>query len=278
MILVTGATGNVGSELVTQLTRTGQSVKALVRSAEAATLPSGAVAVGGDLDSAESMVAALDGVRAMYLMPGHAQLPRLLELARKAGLERVVLLSNGSAAFTATSNVIARSMADSERAVRESGLDWTMLRARAFMSNSLRWLPQLAVGDVVRVQFPKVALAAIDPADIAAVAARALIDDDLVGEVLDLTGPAALYPADQVDVLAQVLARPLVCRELTDEETRAELAATVPPEYAAAFIDFYIDGTLDESTVYPTVAQVTGRAPRTFTEWATAHANAFRRP
>ncbi|WP_039826614.1 NAD(P)H-binding protein [Nocardia testacea] len=277
MILVTGATGNVGSELVAQLANAGQPLKALVRKHDSTTFPSGVTPVVGDLDDPESMAGALENVRAMYLMPGYSQMSTLLDVAEAAGVEHVVLLSNGSAGIAHTGNVIARSMADSERAVRESGLAWTMLRARAFMSNTLRWLPQLAVGDVVRVQFPRVALAAIDPADIAAVAARALTGMDLTGEVLDLTGPEALYPADQVAILAETLGRPLVCRELTDEETRAELAATVPAQYAAAFTDFYIDGSLDESVVYPTVATVTGRAPRTFTDWATAHAASFTR-
>jgi hypothetical protein len=85
----------------------------------------------------------------------------------------------------------------------------------------------------------------------------------------------ALRPADQVAVLAEVLGRKLEFVGLTNDETRAELEASMPREYVEAFWDFYVGGTLDEATVYPTVAEVTGRPARTFTDWAEAHANAF---
>ncbi|NKY29814.1 NAD(P)H-binding protein [Nocardia gamkensis] len=275
MILVTGATGNVGSEVVAAVRRSGQPVRALVRDIDGVALPPGVTAVSGDLDVPDTMAEAIDGARAMFLLPGHANLPALLDRAKSAGLQHVVLLSSGSAELVDSANVVARSMARSEQAVRESGLAWTFLRPRSFMSNALRWLPQLAAGDVVRVRFPRVPVAAIDPADIAAVAARALTDDAFADRILDLTGPASLCPADQIAILAEVLDRPLVCRELTDDETRAELAASLPPEYAAAFADFYLDGSLDESRVYPTVREVTGHEPRTFTDWAVAHTAAF---
>jgi uncharacterized protein YbjT (DUF2867 family) len=162
-----------------------------------------------------------------------------------------------------------------ERAVRESGLDWTFLRPRAFMANALRWLPQLREGDTVRVQFPDVPAACIDPADIAAVAALALAGGH-EGRVHELTGPVAMRPAEQVAVLAGVLGRDLRFVGLSDDETRAELEASMPREYVDAFWHFYVDGALDEATVHPAVPEVTGRPARTFAQWAEAHAGAFR--
>lgn len=276
MYVVTGATGNIGAELVRALAEDGQRVRAVVRDPARASLPDGVEAVTGDLNRPETLAEALDGAQGMYLMPGYEHLDELLVLAGKAGLARVVLLSGGSAALADLGNAVSRYMALSEQTVRESGLAWTFLRPRSFMSNALRWLPQLAAGDMVRAQFSGVRVAAVDPADIAAVAARALTGGDLDGRILDLTGPAALLPAEQVEILAEVLDRPLVCRELTDDETRAELAATMPRAYAEAFTSFFIDGTLDESEVHPTVREVTGREPRTFRQWAQAHADAFR--
>jgi uncharacterized protein YbjT (DUF2867 family) len=276
MILVTGATGNVGAELVTALAEAGEPVRALVRKPQDAVLPHGVEPVAGDLNRPESLTGALDGARGLFLLPGYADLPGLLALARRAGVARVVLLSGGSAALEDMDNAVSRYMTVSERDVRESGVPWTFLRPRAFMSNALRWLPQLATGDVVRVPFAGVRAAAIDPFDIAAVAARALLSDGHAGQIYELTGPESLLPADQVGVLATVLERDLRCEGLTNEEARAEMGAAMPVEYVDAFFSFYVDGTLDESQVFPTVREVTGRPPRTFERWALAHADAFR--
>ncbi|MFI6741029.1 NAD(P)H-binding protein [Nonomuraea sp. NPDC050451] len=276
MILVTGATGNVGSELVAALASAGRPVRALVRDPRRA-LPAGAEPVTGDLNQPESLAAALDGVQGLYLMPGYANLPGLLARARDAGVRHVVLLSGGSAALEDLGNAVSRYMTLSERAVRESGLAWTFLRPRSFMSNALRWLPQLEAGDVVRVPFADVPVAAVDPYDIAAVAARALLGGEHEGRIHELTGSRALLPADQVAVLARVLGRDLRCEGLTNSQARAEMEADMPVEYVDAFFQFFVDGTLDEATVHPTVEDVLGRPPRTFEQWAQDHADAFRK-
>jgi len=276
MYLVSGATGNVGSELAAALAGAGEPVRALVRDPDAVVLPDGAEAVTGDLNHPETLAKALTGVDAVFLLPGYADMPGLLARARDAGVARVVLLSGGSAGSGDLTNAVSRYMIESERAVRASGLPWTIVRPRAFMSNALRWLPQLTAGDEVRVQFPGVRAAVIDPYDIAAVAARALTSGDHEGRTYEVSGPEALLPRDQVAVLGEVLGRDLRCVELSDEETRAELTASMPAAYVDAFFDFYVTGTLDESPVEPTVQQVTGRPPRTFAQWARAHAGDFR--
>lgn len=276
MILVTGATGNVGSEVVRALAAAGEPVRALVRKPDTVPLPDGVEAVTGDLNRPESMTGALGGARAVFLLPGYEDMPGLMAEARRAGVEQVVLLSGGSAGSGDTTNAVTRFMAASESAVRESGLPWTFLRPSAFMSNALRWLPQLRSGDRVRVPFPYVRTASVDPYDIGAVAARALLSDEYRGEILRPTGPVAMPPADQVAVLAEVLGRDLEFVGLTNEEARTDLLATMPVEYVDAFFDFYVNGSLDESIVRPTVREVTGREPRAFEQWAQAHADDFR--
>ncbi|MFI7442835.1 NmrA family NAD(P)-binding protein [Nonomuraea indica] len=275
MILVAGATGNVGAEVVRALAAAGTPVRALTRDASRAEQRPGVEYVSGDLGRPESVRPALDGARGLFLLPGYPGLQHLLADARRAGVERVVLLSGGSAGLGDTGNAITRYMAESERAVRESGLPWTFLRPSAFMSNTFQWIPQLRAGDVVRAPFADVPMAVVDPYDIGAVAARALTEDGHEGRIHQPTGPRALRAADRVRILASVLGRDLRFEAQPDDEARREMLETTPAEYVDAFFDFYVTGTLDESVVRPTVRDVTGRPPRSFEQWAREHAAAF---
>ncbi|MFC9994941.1 NAD(P)H-binding protein [Nocardia sp. NPDC127526] len=271
MILVTGATGNVGAEVVRALAADGAPVRALVRDPGRAVVPEGAEAVAGDLTSPEALDFA--GVRALFLLPGY---PGVAQAAAKAGVEHIVQLSGVSAGTGDTANAITAYMMAAEAAAIDSGAAWTILRPCAFASNALRWLPQLRAGDVVRAPFPEVRNAVLDPRDLGAVAAAVLRADSHHGEILWPTGPEPLTAADQVAILAVTTGRDLTCEGLSTEEARAQLLETTPVEYVSAFLDFYVNGSIDESIVRPTVAEILGRAPRTFSEWATAHADAFR--
>jgi uncharacterized protein YbjT (DUF2867 family) len=275
MILVAGATGNVGGELVRVLADAGEAVRALSRR-PTPRLPEGVEGVVGDLDRPESLADVLDGVGGVFLLSGYKDMPGLLAEVRRAGVGRVVLLSGSSAEGGDMGNAISRYMMLSEAVVRESGVPWTVLRPSGFMSNALRWTPQLRAGDVVRAPFAGVRVAAIDPHDIAAVAAEALTSAGHEGRIYRLSGPEPLLPADQVRVLAAVLGRSLKFEGQPDAEARSEMEAVMPTEYVDAFFSFYVEGTLDESKVYPTVEEVTGRKPHTFEQWAIAHAGAFR--
>jgi uncharacterized protein YbjT (DUF2867 family) len=276
MILVTGATGNVGGELVRALAGAGQPVRALVRAGREPGFPAGGQPVAGDLNQPESLRPALAGVQALFLYPGYQDMAGTLAEARQAGVSRVVMLSGSSAASGDRSNAVSRYMIESEETVRASGLEWTMIRSFGFMSNTVQWVPQLAAGDLIRAPFAGVAVAMIDPYDIAAVAAAALTSDGHGGRVYTVSGPEPLRPADRVRILGEVLGRDLRFEGQPDDEARAEMSAAMPPEYVDAFFDFYVTGTLDESQPQPDVRDVTGRAPRTFGQWAQAHAGAFR--
>ena len=275
MFLVTGATGNVGGELARALAEAGQQVRALTRSGSGKPLPDGVAQATGDLNQPASLRAALTGVRGLFLYPGYQDLAGTLAEARQAGVRHVVLLSGSSAASGDLGNAVSRYMIESETAVRDSGLTWTILRAFGFMSNTLQWIPQLQAGDLVRAPFAGVPVAVIDPVDIAAAAAAALTSPRHEGRVYTLSGPEALRPADRTRILGEVLGRDLRFEAQPDDEARAEMSASMPAAYVAAFFDFYVTGTLDESGVRPDVAEVTSRAPRTFRQWAQAHAEQF---
>jgi uncharacterized protein YbjT (DUF2867 family) len=276
MFLVTGATGNVGAEVVRALTAADQRVRALVRSGRSAGLPPDVEAVAGDLNRPESLAEALAGVRGVFLLPGYEDMAGVLAEVRGAGVERAVLLSGSSAASGDTTNAVSAYMIRSEDAVRESGVPFTILRPFGFMSNALRWRDQLRAGDVVREPFADVAVAMVDPYDLAAVAAAALLSDGHEGRIYVVSGPEALRPADRLGILGAALGRELRLEALSDDEARAQMSAQMPSEYVDAFFDFYVEGSLDESQVQPTVCEVLGREPRTFEQWAAAHADAFR--
>jgi uncharacterized protein YbjT (DUF2867 family) len=194
----------------------------------------------------------------------------LLAQIQRAGVEHVVLLSGSSAASGDTSNAVSAYMIRSEAAVKETAMQWTILRSFGLMSNTLRWLPQLRSGDIVREPFANVRVAMIDPCDIAAVASSALRLEGHEGRSYVLSGPDSLTPADRVRLLGEVLGRELRLDAQSNDQARAQMSGDMPQEYVDAFFNFYVDGTLDESQNRPTVKEILGRKPRTFEQWATA--------
>ena len=277
MILVTGATGNAGGGVINGLLQLGADVRGLVRGGSEGDLPDGVEPAPGDLNDPDSLGGPLDGVSAVFLLSGYDGIERSLALMRESGVQRVVLLSSSAAPTGNVENAVARYHILSERAVRDSGLPWTFLQPNSFMSNAFRWLGQLENGDVIRGPFGDVPISIIDTDDLGAVAARALTTADHEGKTYRLSGPEALRPAEQVAILAKYAGRDLRFEAQSDEEARIEMEQQMPKEYVDAFFEFFSAGTVDETTVHPTVGEVTGRKPRPFEEWADAHAEAFRR-
>jgi uncharacterized protein YbjT (DUF2867 family) len=277
MIVVTGATGNVGGEVVAALSARGQRVRAVVRDPQRASLPAGVEVVHGDLELPESLTSSLAGARAVFLLGGWGDMTGLMRRIADAGVQHVVLLSSRCVIRGKADNPITHMWLESEAAVRASGVEWTILRPSSFHANALRWLPQLLERDLVQAPWPQVAIASIDPADIAAVAAAALTEPGHEQTELALSGPEPVTPSQQVAILADVLKRPLRYEPLSDDAARTQMATDTPTPFIEAFFRFYSDGEFDDSIVLDTVERITRRPPRTFTDWAQAHAQAFRR-
>jgi uncharacterized protein YbjT (DUF2867 family) len=287
MFLVSGATGNVGGELVRALAGAGHPVRALTRPGRAPDLPPGVAVATGDLNEPDSLAGALAGVSGVFLLAGYADMPGLLARVADAGVQQVVLLSSGAVAGGDVANAVVRYNVVSEAAVHDSGLAGTILRPSGFHSNALRWLPQLRAGNVIREAFADVPVASIDPLDIAAVAALALTQPagqalgqtagQTAGQTVTyrLTGPAPVLPAVKAQILGKVLGRDLVLEPLSDADARAEMSASTPQRYVDAFFSFFADGTYDDARVDPTAERLLGRPPRTFEQWAQAHADDF---
>ncbi len=277
MILVTGATGNAGGGVVNGLLELGAPTRALVRTNGPRGLPDAVETVVGDLNDPSSVAGALDGVKAVFLLAGYAGIEETLAEMKRAGVERVVLLSGSGAASGDRENAIAAYQIRSERAVRDSGIAWTFLQPNSFMANALRWLPQLANGgDLVKAPFADVPVAMIHNDDLGAVAAAALTSTDHEGRTYRLSGPEALRPAEQVEIVSEAIGRLLRFQALSNDEARKEMEGQMPREYVDAFFGFFVDGIVDETTVQPTVKAVLGREPKSFREWALENADRFR--
>jgi uncharacterized protein YbjT (DUF2867 family) len=275
MILVTGASGHVGSELVGLLADRRRPVRALVRDGGRYQPPPGVEVVEADLNRPGDLSGVFGGVTGMFLLGGFADMPGLLARAGAAGVRHVVLLSSRSVIGGSPTNAVVKMHLGSEAAVRASGIDWTVLRPSGFMSNTFEWRDQLRAGDVVRAPFADVPIAVIDPYDIASVAAAVLTGAGHAGQSYSLSGPAALRPADRVAILATVLRRPLRFLAQTDDDARAEMSRTTPSEFVDAFFRFFAEGEFDDAPVLGTVQDLTGVPARTFQDWVVAHSEAF---
>lgn len=275
MILITGGTGNVGGELTRALAARGEPVRVLARKPDQTVFPVGVQVATADLEEPQSLAPALDGVTKVFLLGGFAT-AGLLQRIRAAGARHIVLLTSRCVIGGNPENAVTRTWLDAEAAVRDSGIKWTILRPSGFQSNALRWLPQLREGDIVRAPWPTVPIAAIDPADIAAVASAVLTGPGHKDEALTLSGPEPLTPGDQVATLARALRRSLRYEPLSDEQARTAMAADrTPASLIDAFFRFFSAGEFDDSAVTATVHDITGRLPRTFEQWTQAHTSLF---
>ncbi|PAZ11556.1 NAD(P)-dependent oxidoreductase [Streptomyces sp. SA15] len=282
MILLTGATGTVGRLVAERLSGTGP-LRLLTRDPRRAPLAGpGIEAVGGDFDDPGSLREALTGVRSALLVTANPLAPgqdeNFVTAARTAGVRHVVKLSAQAVADPGAVDLITRWQRDNEELLRASGLPWTFLRPRAFMSNTLSWARSVREEDVVRALHGTARNATVDPRDIADVAARVLADPgEHVGRAYALTGPGALGAVHQTEILGELLARPLQFVELTEDQALSGLLARYPEPLAHALVESAARGRDGaKAHVDPTVREVLGRPARTYRDWAGDHLSAFR--
>lgn len=281
MIVVTGATGNVGRPLVQALAQTGAELTAVSRGTTPIDLPAGTRHVRADLAAPETLRAALDGAKSLFLHDGgaggHGLDPRaILAEAEAAGVRQIVLLSSQGVATRPESPSHGGVMRAIEEAVRDSGLAWTILRPGGFASNAYAWAESVRTERTVAAPFGDVGIPVIDPEDIAEVAAAALSTDGHSGCVYTLNGPEAVSPRRQAEAIGAALGEPVRFVELTRAQAYERMATFLPEPVVETTLAVLGEPTPAESALSPDVERVLGRAPRSFAEWARRNVGAFR--
>lgn len=276
MIVVTGATGGVGGEVLRQLAASGQPVRALSRRPDEVEAPPGAEVVRADLTDAGSLPAAFGGADAAFLYTVLGDPEPMLAAAKQAGIGRIVLLSSQAVAAIGGGNEIADRHRRAERAVEASGLAWTFLRPGAFTSNARWWAPQVRESGVIRGVYPEAAGAPIDPADIAAVAVRVLTTDGHAGTAYPLTGEQVLSQAEQARVIGEVIGSPVRYEQVSEDEFVALMSRYMPERYARGMLGAQRAMVGRQPFVSPAFRELTGRAPRTLADWVAEHAAEFK--
>jgi uncharacterized protein YbjT (DUF2867 family) len=284
MILITGATGNVGREVVNLLHSSGEQIVAVTRHPDTAGLPEGVQVVAADPSHLQILEPYLKGVEAILISPrglGDATAgvatAELLALAARQGTPRVVVLSAATVEYGGGYERFAAAYKAVGDATRTSGLPWTFLRSADYASNSLAWVPQIRATGIVRNAYGDGATATIHERDVAAVASRALLDAAHAGHSYVLTGPQLLSQREKVLLIGEAIGRDVGWEELTPSQAKAAmLAQGLPPDIPDRLLGYWASIGEHPEPSTKTVEQILGRPALTFAQWAAEHAAVFR--
>ncbi len=274
-IVVTGATGNVGRPLVTELLAAGARVRAVTRQPAQAGFPSEVEVFGSALD-------ALSGASAVFLNSRAlgGQMEAVVAQCGRAGVTKLVALSAINADDDVTRQP-SRFRGDRNREVErlavDSGLAWVSLRPTVFATNFAgMWSAQIRAGDVVAGPYAAASAAPIVETDIAGVAAHALLTEDLVGQRIPLTGPQAFTNSELVEVIGGVLGRALQYREIPADAVRQRfIGLGFSAEFADAYIGMQAETLDNPALVTHDVEKILGRPPVPFAHWVSEHREMF---
>jgi len=283
MILVTGGTGAVGSELLRLLSQAGVATRALTRNPQKAPALPGITWVGGDLAKPETLTLAFEGAQKLFLLTSYYEDMVTLQhnaiaAARAAGVTHVVKVS----AFAASDHSrapIGRWHYQVEKELEESGLGWTILRPHHFMQNLLAQAEYIVKDGVVYSASGDGKIPYIDPRDIAAVAFVTLTQPGHLGKKYVLTGGEAISYRQAAEIIGATIGKPVRFVDESPDQARARrVREGLPPAVieSALAISAYQRAGGKTVTITNTIADLTGRPPRTVGEFVREHAAAFR--
>jgi uncharacterized protein YbjT (DUF2867 family) len=285
MILVTGATGLTGSELVRRLSAKGIPSRALVRNPAKAThlalLPNVEV-VEGDMARPESLTEALRGVdRAMLISSSDPTMVEtqssFIDAAKKAGVGHVVKLS-GIIPELDSPFRFARMHAEIEQRLEASGVLFTHLRAGEFMPSYFRQVPSIVNRGILALPMADARIASLDIGDLAEVSIAVLTTSGHAGQTYPITGPESLSMSEVAEKLSRAIGKTVRYVDVPPEEAnKARLAAGMPPYLAEGLDELFAERRNGkESTVWPTIEDVFGLEPTTFDQFAARNSAIFR--
>jgi uncharacterized protein YbjT (DUF2867 family) len=280
MILITGATGNIGKKLIPILLETDQPIRVLVRDERKVThLDACVERIVGDLDRPETLVNAIKDVERIFLVTYETRQDRnVLEAAKRAGVQHIVKLSTLEAADHKIQ--VGKWHYEREELIRASGLDWTFLRPGMFMSNSIEWWAESIKGQN-SVFFPggkKGKVAPVDPRDVARAAAVALTQPGHDEQAYELTGSELFTIGEMVQVISRVLGKPIQYVDIPPIAAKLFMLKTgMDKTLVNALMEMLAFLRRNEGAVVTdTVQKVIGHLPRTFEAWCREHIEAFR--
>jgi len=284
-ILVTGATGLTGSELVRRLSARGVPVRALARNREKAallsTLPNVEI-VEGDMAQPETLIKSLQGVeRAMLISSSDPAMQEVqcnfIDAARKAGVKYVVKLSGIMPEIDSPFR-FARMHGEIEKQLEQSGMAFTHLRAGEFFPAYFRQVRPIMAKGALTLPMEDACIASIDIGDIAEVAAICLTSSGHEGKTYPITGPEALRMAEVAQKLSAATGKTIGYINVLPEEARqANLANGMPPYLADALFELFAERRKGkESQVSPVIPTIFGWQPTSFDEFAARNAAVFR--
>ena len=284
MLLVTGATGNVGRAVLAELAREPVSIRAFVRDPSRLGLSASNVeVVAGDIQDEAALKRAFEGVEAAFLASAFS--PRMAELhlkcvmaAKAAGVSRIVQLSGVGADKHVCCARALRWLGQTEKATLESNICVTHLRPTFFMQNLFRFASSIAEQGVIAGPFRSSNWTFVDARDVGCVAARAMLDSTHAGKAYTVTGSESLTYQEVAEKLSKVLGKPIRYTDITANEARGRLqAAGASPVMIEATLELWDACASKLINVAPTtcVKDITGHEPRTLEEFIAEHKDVF---
>lgn len=285
MILVTGATGNNGSEIVKLLAAQNVPVRAMVRDRQKASEIAAAnvAVVEADFDRPETLLPVLNGVQQAFLVTNSSERAQsqqiaFVEAAKQSGVTRIVKLSQ----FAAEANSPVRFLryhAAVEAAIQASGMAYAFLRPNLFMQGLLNFRSTIATKNAFYAAIGDAKVSIVDVRDIAEVAVAALTSSEHEGKTYDLTGSQALAHAEMAQYISNAIGRQITFVDIPpDTMLDILLKSNFPAWQAEGLIEDYAHYQRGEAAIIASgVQDVTGKAPRSFETFARDYASMFNR-